>query len=1558
MSRRIHQLFFHIGYSVLAVLAFLVLWVLFLEEPFFEWVLGEPVSRSPIAKWELVLASLALVGLVLILPFKRLREMVDRLDQAEQALQGERTLSKVFFQVDNAVLVVTDTSHRISQINQKATQLLGYRESELLGKDWVSNLISENERPQVKKNLDTLLNDRTKSSLSYIAPVIGKNRKEYIIEWNSAPLTDERGMVYGTINSGVDITEARRLSRELRNTINHYEPQLKKLAADLTDIKKKYQNEARKNTLARSKFRFWMDLDTILFSMTEEQKHNPVEINHRIRLILQRFGEMTRADNGFIFLFNEDQTQMANTHIWTANDPDLEPNPDEPIPLDTFPWLKKKMLDREIIHAKSLSELPEAARAEKEILESQGIKSLINVPLLWNNQPIGYLGFESEGKERAWDPDEISMLRVLAKVLAQTLTLTPYFPKAEAAEPAGPPAEDSSAKEAADHIRREYEEKLEALRQQLESQEAETRSREAELEELRQQLQEELTKRQSVESELTEERDRIEQKLMERNTELAEIRSELENRSREKENLVQQIESLKAEIDSRVEKLEDDSRSQMAEQLETQRQEYINARAELEQRLEAKTRELTELQEALETGDASRRELETELQSLNQKLSRQTQEYKALQVAHSMLQSELDELKKLQQEFDTTILHLEEKEKSIEDHAQELEEALELQKLRVSLLENRVKTYDRLPLPLFTLDAEGKITSWSRGAEEALGYREQEVIGQPLGQLLEEEPEPPLEDLLARLQDQAGLEQETRWRNQEGEIRPGTLHLTALQKETGEFAGAVAYITFPARSDEATASMADEARLLMEQSGLLVFRLGPDYEVQDINTKACELFGWNRDQVLGKNFFDLILPPDQARDIEEDVTGVLELKPASDFEAEIPGPDHQPRHLSWNLVRQEPGEGAAGGILAIGQDLTELRQAEKMIKQNEALLHSIVDGALDGFITIDENGIIQSFNPGAERIFGYTAREAVGQNVTLLMPEPYRSEHSNYINNYLVTGKARLVGQAPREFLALKKDGTTFPVEIAVREMYQDYRRLFVGVVHDITRRKSIEQSLKESEEKFRKLLAAENDAIVILNAHTQRILDVNESAAALFGYERDELVRLKLTDISVEPEKSVAAGNGGGMGHIHRMPLRYHKKKDGTVFPAQVSAGTFMVQNQKLQLRVIRDISEQVRLEESLRESQEYLHHILDHTPAAVYLKDSEGRYLLVNRQFETLFRVSGEEVQGKTDHQVFPTDLADEFQQADQKVLETGSSLESQETVLYSDGAHIFDSIKFPLRNSSGVLYGMCGILTDITQRTRLEEELRNIRNHLDEMVEKRTEELKRLQQKVVRSEKLKATSQLAGEVARQINNPIHGIRNILEQIGERVPMEEIHKSLVEVAVNECRRVADLLEKLRECHAPKAAEPETLDLHQVIEEAIEVNREKLGELVTLEKHFAKDLPPLKGSTSQIRQVIEHLIQNAEEALPEHKGRILIATEREPDKIKIHVQDTGCGIPPENLDAIFDPFFTTKTALKRNGLGLLVTLGIVKNHQGDIEVKSQPGKGTTFTITLPLQKA
>ncbi|MBI2226788.1 MAG: PAS domain S-box protein, partial [Betaproteobacteria bacterium] len=134
--------------------------------------------------------------------------------------------------------------------------------------------------------------------------------------------------------------------------------------------------------------------------------------------------------------------------------------------------------------------------------------------------------------------------------------------------------------------------------------------------------------------------------------------------------------------------------------------------------------------------------------------------------------------------------------------------------------------------------------------------------------------------------------------------------------------------------------------------------------------------------------------------------------------------------------------------------------ASRELTQTEERMRSIVNHVIDGIITIDEHGAVESFNPAAEKLFGYPRAEVIGRNVKLLMPEPYHSEHDGYLANYRETGHAKIIGIG-REVLGRRKDGSTFPMELAVSEFHAGTRRFFTGIVRDITDRKQLEQELR-----------------------------------------------------------------------------------------------------------------------------------------------------------------------------------------------------------------------------------------------------------------------------------------------------------------------------------------------------------------------------------------------------------------------------------------------------------------------------------------------------------------
>src|SRR5262249_23244090 len=148
-------------------------------------------------------------------------------------------------------------------------------------------------------------------------------------------------------------------------------------------------------------------------------------------------------------------------------------------------------------------------------------------------------------------------------------------------------------------------------------------------------------------------------------------------------------------------------------------------------------------------------------------------------------------------------------------------------------------------------------------------------------------------------------------------------------------------------------------------------------------------------------------------------------------------------------------------VLETNRDITRQKQAQEEVRAAESRIRSVLHNVIDGIITIDERGVIETVNPAVERLFGYTARDVVGQTVRVLMPDPYRSEHDGYLANYLRTGRAKVIGIG-REVVGRRKDGSTFPMDLAVGEFREGGRRFFTGVVRDISQRKKAENELRE----------------------------------------------------------------------------------------------------------------------------------------------------------------------------------------------------------------------------------------------------------------------------------------------------------------------------------------------------------------------------------------------------------------------------------------------------------------------------------------------------------------
>lgn len=256
--------------------------------------------------------------------------------------------------------------------------------------------------------------------------------------------------------------------------------------------------------------------------------------------------------------------------------------------------------------------------------------------------------------------------------------------------------------------------------------------------------------------------------------------------------------------------------------------------------------------------------------------------------------------------------------------------------------------------------------------------------------------------------------------------------------------------------------------------------------------------------------------------------------------------------------------------------------------ENKSRLKAIIDTAIDGIITIDTRGIVETMNPAAARIFGYEPEEVIGQNISMLMPEPDRSRHDQYIENYLRTGQAQIIGKG-REVLGKKKDGTIFPFLLSISEVELPGKLIFTGIVHDITELKKTEAALRESENKINSIIQAAVDGIITINNRGMMEM-VNPSAARLFGYNAAELLGQSINMLMPEPDSSL---HDGYIRHYEETGEKRiigigrevtGMRKDGTVFPFYLSISEVQLADFKVYTGFVHDITKQKLDEERLR--------------------------------------------------------------------------------------------------------------------------------------------------------------------------------------------------------------------------------------------------------------------------------------------------------------------------------------------------------------------------------------
>jgi two-component system NtrC family sensor kinase len=375
-------------------------------------------------------------------------------------------------------------------------------------------------------------------------------------------------------------------------------------------------------------------------------------------------------------------------------------------------------------------------------------------------------------------------------------------------------------------------------------------------------------------------------------------------------------------------------------------------------------------------------------------------------------------------------------------------------------------------------------------------------------------------------------------------------------------------------------------------------------------------------------------------------------------------------------------------------------------------------------------------------------------------------------------------------------------------------------------------------------------------------------------------------------------------------------------------------------QTRLRQDIAERARVQQALENSEKRLQQILNNTTSVVSVKDTQGRFLFVNRQWERLFHLAQAEVLGRIESDILPETSARALRANDLAVLERNAPIEFEETAPLDDGLHTYISIRFPLNDADGVAYAVCGISTDITEKKRSAEELAQQREALHQR------------------EKLAALGTLLAGVAHELNNPLSVVvarAVLLEEQGD--PATQVVAGKIRTAAERCARIVRTFLGMARQQPPERG---PVAIGDVIAAALDMTAYAMrtsGVEVTLDQ--SGDLPHVLADADQIHQVLLNLMINAQQALQERPAprRIRLTARHDPaaNRVRITVADNGPGIAPQFRARVFEPYFTTKSAGMGTGVGLAVSLGIVEAHGGELTVECADEGGAAFTVALPV---
>jgi PAS domain S-box-containing protein len=745
-------------------------------------------------------------------------------------------------------------------------------------------------------------------------------------------------------------------------------------------------------------------------------------------------------------------------------------------------------------------------------------------------------------------------------------------------------------------------------------------------------------------------------------------------------------------------------------------------------------------------------------------------------------------------------------------------------------------------------------------------------------------------------------------------------------------------------AEEAVRDSEEKCRMLLDGiQDYAIFMLDPRGQVVSWNAGAERIKGYTADEIIGQNFSCFFPPEDSKLGRPEEMLRMTTVSGRHEEEGMRVRKDGSRFLASVSLTALRGPAGHLLGFSEISRDLTQR-------KESEAKYRGLLEAAPDAMVVVNQGGEIVLLNVQAEKQFGYRRDELLGQKVKNIIPEGFAERLIADDLRSAADALAQQIGTGI-ELHGRRQDGSEFPIEIMLSPLESAGGILVTAAIRDISVRKAAEKYLAQMEGRYRGLLEAAPDAMVVVNQGGEIVL-LNVQAEKQFGYRRDELLGQKVKNIIPEgfAERLIADGTrtaadalaqqiGTGLELLGR-------RKDGTEFPIEIMLSPLENAEGILVTAAIRDITQRktaekglVQMTRELSLKHQLLASVVEGTTDPIYVRDLEHRFTLVNSACSNVFGLSVNDVLGKSLRELLPNETYSAIALSDQEVVRANATRTVEEEAEIDGVTRTFLTTKGPYRDADQKTIGTLGIARDITERKKSEEHL-----------VKTVGELKRSNDEL---------QQFAYVASHDLQEPLRMVASYTQLLAKRYQgrLDGDADEFIAYAVDGCNRMQGLIQDLL-AYSRSGTDGKALreiSGENALKEALGSLQASIQESGAVVTHDL--LPTITTDDAQLALVFQNLVGNA---IKYHGSEVphvhVSAAENGGNEWIFSVRDNGMGIDPQYFERIFVLFqrLHGRAEFEGTGIGLAICKKILERLGGRIWVESQLEKGSTFYFALP----